>query len=711
MDVLRQILDHVFRPFVRRPAFAATTIVVLAFGIGANSALFSILNALVLQKLPVQEPEQLIEILGVYRNGSEVPFSFPTFEELERGQRAFSGILGWSGIFTSTVEINGEESLGYVRAVTGDYYQQLGTPPFIGRLLAPRDLDTRVAVLGYAFWDRRFGRNPAVIGQSIRIDGRLFEVIGVTSRWFSGMTPGQAPDVEIPSTAAPFPRNSRSSLWVFAAGRLKQGVSIEEAKAQLLSFWPAVLEATVPTQTPGERRDSFLSMQLKVQSAAAGVSGGFRSGFLQPLYVLMGIAALILLLMCVNLASLVLARQASREHEMSTRMAIGASRRQLASQLLRESFLLSISGAIAALVLAYWGGIFLVGFMSKGTLVPVVLNLTPDWRVFSFTTMAGLLTGLLIGIIPLWQVYHQEPASVLHRSERGLQHRSKAIGRVLIVAQIAVSLILVHTSTLFARSLDSLRVLDPGFQRENVLQVSLYPRPRAFEKLDANRYRQELIDRVVRLPQVESAAYSNLPVPVGEKGWRDTVVARTLGSDASVEALAILAFVSPGFFDTLQIPLIAGRDFDWRDDRERPRVVIIDDEFAERIKPSGNIIGGQLNFSVHRRFQDLQIVGVVGRTRLVDLRNSTPPVVYVPSAQHPSFSRRGNLFVQAQNVQAASQPIENEIAFFGYEYPTGSNTLAHRSEQALLHERAVSHSFLLFSQPLRFYLPEWAFSA
>ena len=690
MDAVRQILGHALRTLVRRPGFAATTIILLTLGIGVNTALFSILNALILQKLPVKHPEQLVEILGVYRNGSEVPFSFPTFEQLERGQRVFSGMLGWSGIFTSTVEVDGEESLGYVRAVTGNYYEELGTTPLVGRLLEPRDLDTRVAVLGYAFWHRRFGGNPAVIGQNIRIDGQFFEVIGVTSRWFAGMTPGQAPDLEIPATAAPFPRSSRSSLWVSAAGRLKPTVSIEQAKAQLLSFWPAVLEATVPTQTPGERRDSFLSMRLKVQSAAEGGSGGFRYQFLQPLYILMGIAALILVLMCVNLASLDLAHYASREHEMSTRLAIGASQRQLASQLLTESLLLSTVGAITALALAHWAGSFLVRFMSKDTIVPVILNLTPDWRIFTFTTIAGLLTGLLIGFIPLWQVYHQEPVSVLHRTERGLHHRSKAMGRSFIVAQIGLSLILVHTAMLFARSLDSLRSLHPGFQKENVLQVSLYPRPIAFEKVDVNRYRQELIERVALLPQVESAAYSNLPVPTGEKGWRDTVVARNPGSDSSVEEFAILAFVSPGFFDTLQIPLITGRDFDWRDDRDHPPVAIIDDEFAKRIKPSGSVIGERVNFSVHRRFQDLQIVGVVGRARLVDLRNSTLPVVYVPSAQHPGFSRRGNLFVQAYDAQVASQLIENEIAAFGYEYPTGSTTLAQRIEQALLHDRAVA---------------------
>ena len=690
MESLRQNVNHASRIFAHKPGFAATSVVLLALGIGANSAIFSILNALVFQKLPVRQPEQLVEVFGVYRNGSKVPFSFPMYEDLEDGQRVFSGLFGWSGIFSSNVEINGHLSLGYVRAVTGNYYSELGTTPVLGRFILPQDINTQVAVLGYAFWDRRFGRSPDVIGNTIRIEGRLFTIIGVSSRWFAGMAPGQAPDLVIPITAAPFPRQSRSSLWVLVGGRLNQDVTIEQAKAQLQSFWSDVLMATVPTQSPGERRESFLSMKLEVESASSGVKGGLRSQFLQPLYLLMGLTGLILLVLCVNLASLTLASYATRDQEMGTRLALGASQWQLSGQLLAESLFLSGIGAVGALVIAHWGSTLLSDFMSKGTLVPVVLDLSPDWRVFSFTASVALVTGLIISVTAVWQVFHLEPASVLHRSQRVLGRRVRMLGRVLIVAQIAVSLVLLHGAGLFQRTLENLRSFNPGFSRSGVLQVSLYPRPKAFENLDMNSYRKELIDRVASLPEVGSVAFSNLPVPVGERGWRDTAVLDSSDSGSSVGVMTILVFVSPGFFKTLGIPLAAGRDFDWTDDDEHPGVAIVDNELAEKILPAGNAVGERISFSVHSRFQHLKIVGVVSAARLVDLRNGNLPVMYVPSPQHWGFSQRGNLFVRTSRLAAAAPSVENEIASLGYEYPTSLNTLDYTSEQALLRERAIA---------------------
>ncbi|MDE0432632.1 MAG: ABC transporter permease [Bryobacterales bacterium] len=690
MESLRQNINHALRIFAHKPGFAATSVVLLALGIGANSAIFSILNTLVFQKLPVRQPEQLVEVFGIYRNGSKVPFSFPMFENLEDGQRVFSGLFGWSGIFSSNVEINRQLSLGYVRAVTGNYYSELGTTPALGRFILPKDLNTQVAVLGYAFWDRRFGRSPDVIGNTIRIEERLFTIIGVSSRWFAGMTPGQTPDLVIPITAAPFPRQSRSSLWVSVGGRLNQDVTIEQAKAQLQSFWSDVLMATVPTQSPGERRASFLSMKLEVESAASGVKEGLRSQFVQPLHLLLGITGLILLVLCVNLASLTLASYATRDQEMGTRLALGASQWQLSGQLLAESLFLSATGAVGALVIAHWGSTLLSGFMSKGALVPVVLNLSPDWRVFSFTASVALVTGLIIGVTAVWQVFHLEPASVLHRGQRVLGRRVRILARVLIVAQIAMSLVLLHGAGLFLRTLKNLRSFDPGFSRAGVFQVSLYPKPKAFEKWNVNSYRKDLIDRVASLPEVGSAAFSNLPVPVGEKGWRDTVVLDSTDLGSSVEVMAILVFVSPGFFKTLGIPLASGRDFDWTDNDEHPGVAIVDSELAEQILPAGNAVGERISFSVHSRFQALEVVGVVGAARLVDLRNANLPVVYVPSPQHRGFSQRGNLFVRASHLAAAAQSVENEIASLGYEYPTSLNTLDYTSEQALLRERAIA---------------------
>ena len=329
MGPLRRDIHSGLRVFTRSPGFAVIAVAVLSLGVGANIAIFSILNALVLRELPVPRPERLVELSGVYRNGSRVPFSFPTFEEIERGQRVFSGLFGRTGIYGADVDVDGTLFRAHVRAVTGNHYPELGAAPLLGRLIATEDLDKDLAVIGQDFWDRRFSRDPAVLGKTIRVQGRPFTIIGVTRRWFTGVTPGQSPEITIPITAAPFPRGSRSSLWVFATGRLKEGVTIEQARGQLNSFWPEVLLATVPTQSPGERRQSWLSMRLEAESVATGISAGLRSDFAEPLYLLMGIVGLILAVVSTNLASLTLARTATRGREMSTRLALWQARGRL----------------------------------------------------------------------------------------------------------------------------------------------------------------------------------------------------------------------------------------------------------------------------------------------------------------------------------------------------------------------------------------------
>ena len=608
MGPLRRDIHSGLRVFTRSPGFAVIAVAVLSLGVGANIAIFSILNALVLRELPVPRPERLVELSGVYRNGSRVPFSFPTFEEIERGQRVFSGLFGRTGIYGADVDVDGTLFRAHVRAVTGNHYPELGAAPLLGRLIATEDLDKDLAVIGQDFWDRRFSRDPAVLGKTIRVQGRPFTIIGVTRRWFTGVTPGQSPEITIPITAAPFPRGSRSSLWVFATGRLKEGVTIEQARGQLNSFWPEVLLATVPTQSPGERRQSWLSMRLEAESVATGISAGLRSDFAEPLYLLMGIVGLILAVVSTNLASLTLARTATRGREMSTRLALGASPWQIVRQLMTESALLSAVGAVPALVFAYWGSRFVLQAISQRTPIPVVLDLGPDWRVVLFTAVALILTALLVGAAPAWRLSREAAGSILHRNKGTSGRGTGTLGKVLIITQIALSLVLLQGAGLLLRTFESLRSFDPGFRKADVLEMRLYRKPETGKDLDIDSYRRQLIERVSRLPGVFSVALSDLSVPTGEHGWSDTVSMRA-DSNSSGELLTKIMFVSPGFFKTLGIPLVAGRDFDWRDDAERPPIAIIDSNLGRRLLPSGNEIGSGFALVCNRVSRTLRSSG------------------------------------------------------------------------------------------------------
>jgi len=690
MALLWQNIRYGLRTCVRSPGFAAVTAISLALGIGANTAIFSILDAVLLRELPVRQPRQLVELTPIYRNGNTVPFSYPMFREIERGQRVFSGLYGWTHAFPFNVEADGSLFLGRVRAVTGNYFSGLGAAPLLGRLIAPADslgANMNAAVLGYECWEGRFGRDPAVVGKTLRIEGKTFTIVGVTRQWFPGMTPGEPPDVTLPIESAPFDRESRKLLWVSLTGRLRPGVSIEQARTQLASFWPDLLLATVPTQSRGLRRESFLATRLVVKPAPGGANTDLRDRVSRPLYLLMGVVVLILLIACVNLANLTLARAAARSHEMSTRAALGANRRQIVLQLLTESLLLSATGAALALAFAHWGSPFLLGLITRGTLDPVILDLRPDWRVFAFTAAVAVLTGVSIALVPAWQMSRQDLALVLR--QRGASRGPGTSGRLLIVAQIALSLVLLFGAGLLLRTFENLRSSDPGFQKTGILEAGLHARPSGYEDLDLNTYCRQLVERAAGLPGAYSAAFSDLPVPAGA-GWQETVSPSETRGNPDLNVLATLATVSPGFFKTLAIPLVSGRDFDWTDDSRHTPVAIVDSQTARRLFPSGSAIGKRVRFGVQPEFQDIEIAGVVRDARLIDLRDANQRVIYVPFPQHPQNGEEGHLFVRANHAAALARTLDNEVRSLGRQYVTETKTVEQMSDQTLVAERATA---------------------
>ena len=700
MANLWQNLRYTIRVLSKNPGFTVVAVLSLALGIGANTAIFTLINALLLRNLPVRHPERLVQLVAVRPDG-KVPFSYPMFREVERNQRVFTGLIGGGAAGMFNVEVNGVLEQNHLMTVTGNCYSELGTTQLLGRLLTREDSNpssgttSQVAVLGYEFWQRRFGGALDVVGKQIRIEGRPFTIIGVTRKWFPGMTTGEPPEVTIPITAYPqlaegneFTLDSRSILWLSVIGRLKDGVTIEQARAQLQSFWPELLLATASTETPGPRRQRFLSMGLEVTSAAKGLTSGLRSQFARPLYVLAGIVGLILLVTCVNLANLMLARAAARSHEMSVRVAIGASRWSLTRQVLSESLSLSLAGALLGLAFAFWGSRLLVALMTLGSLFPVTLDVSPDLRVLSLTASVAILTGILFGVAPAWRSSREDPATVLQQDARSLSSGTGKLSKALIISQVALSLVLLLGAGLLTRSFEKLRSIDLGFQKESLLEITLYPKPGGYQNLDLNSYHKQLLARISSLPGVGSVSFGDATIP-SPQGWHDTVSPMTADSSTGARLLANAAEVSPTFFRTLGIPLLRGRDFTEADDQHHPRVAVVNSNLAERLFPNGDAIGKTIRFGFMPEYENIEIVGIARNARIFDIRDATTPVIFLSSFQYPH--EWGGLLVRTKEApEALAKTIGHDVESLGREYVPRSRTVEQVISLQLVEERVTA---------------------
>ncbi len=702
MHLLWQNIRYSLRALRKNPGFTTVAVLSLALGIGANTAIFTLINALSLRDVPVRQPERLVEVSPVLLE-RKITFSYPMYRELERQQRVFSAVIGWSSGDIVSVEVNGTLSQNEVYAVSGNFYSEMGATPLFGRLLTPEDAEPRsgstkqVAVLGYEFWHGRFGGAPDVVGKQIRIEGTPFTIIGVTHKWFTGMSIGEPPEITIPITAEPLilpgvltSLDDRSSLWVMVTGRLKDGVTIQQAQAQLKSFWPDLLAATASSQTPGLRRQRFLSIGLDVSSARRGVARDLRAQFTRPLYLLLGIVGLILLVASVNLANLMLARAAARTQEMSMRVALGASRWQLAGQVLTESLVLSVGGALLGLAFAYWGSRLLVSLMTEGAVTSVTLDLRPDLSVLGVTLAAAILTGVLFGLAPAWRSSRHNPAAVLQQSARSLAGGASRLSRSLMAAQVALSLIPLLGASLLSKSFQKLHSLDLGFAKDSLLEVSVHGRPEDHIKADARAYHQQLTERLTRLPGVRAVGFAEgfLPSP---EGWHDAVSAATSDWSRASNVMADTTLVSPDFFRTIGIPLLRGREFDWTDDEQHPLVAIVSRSLAEQLFPNGDAIGQRIRFGVMPDLQALEIVGVARDARIFRVREAAAPVLYVPCLQHPRWADWSGVFVRTNgDPENVATVVRKEIESLGHEYVLRTKTVEQVTGQLLVSERAIA---------------------
>jgi predicted permease len=682
----------------KNPGFAIVAITSLALAIGANTAIFSLLNGLVLRALPVPHPEQLVRFGAQSGDEPFVALSLPLFEQISNDQKVFSSTFGWWGDNLSTVEIKGAPSRNDIWAVTGNFYSELGGTPALGRLIGPEDDDlkaaspTPVAVLAYSFWQRHYGGDRAVIGKILKIEGAAFTVIGVTRPEFSGVSADRPPEITIPLTAEPLLGGDsdvqkhlrRADAFLLeAAGRLNPDVRFEEAQAQLESIWPAVRDSLTPPNLAPPERSRFLGLHMKVEPGEKGASA-LRKQFSKPLYVLLAISGLVLLVACVNLATLMLSRAAARSHEIAVRIALGASRARLVGQTLTESILLSSAGTLAGFFLAYWWSRALADFiLGQFFNAPAQLNLAPDLRVLVSTATVGVLTGVLFGIAPAWRATREDPNFALQKNAQKFSRSTGRLGKGLIVTQVALSLVLLAAAGLFIRSLKKLRTIEPGYQAQGVLDASLYPKPGGYKNLDWVNYYQELTARVSRLPGVESAGIAK--ISLGWRAWKENIqVSEATDAGAKVD----FALVMPGFFHTVGIYPQRGRIFTWRDDDRAPRVAVVSQSLAKKLFAAREAIGQRLQITTEPTWQKVEIVGVVSDASLYNIREHASPTVYVPSTQYGEIMGWSQLMLRTNAAPAVmANAVRQTVDSLGHEYVAKTHMVMETIDRSILRER------------------------
>lgn len=647
--------------------FAAVAILSLALGIGANTAIFELIDAVVMRTLPVPIPQQLADIQEIHqgRIGSNVArqreFSFAIWEQLRERQKAFSGIAAWS---TEQIDLGrgGEVHLAEGMWVSGNFFQVLQVQPILGRLIAENDdyrgCGIRGAVISNAFWRREFGGRRNVIGSKLSLDGHLFEIIGVTPPSFYGLEVGRNFDVAVPLCSEPMLHaaegawtNDPTTWWLAAIGRLNPGWTFTRASAQLASTAPGVFAATLPSVYDASARKDYLRFSFKAEPAATGASP-LREEYADPLWVLLSISGLVLLIACANLANLMLARAGARQREMALRLTLGASRLRLIRQLLTESLLLAFSGAVIGIALAQGLGKILIAYIGNAQ-NPIFLPLYPDLRVLSFTVGVALLTCLLFGVTPAIQAANADPGTVMKAGGRGLTpgRERYLLRRGLIVSQVALSLVLLVAALLFVRTFRNLLNLDAGFQQDHLLVADFdYSR---LNVAAANRpeFKRNLLDNVRNTPGVIAASETS-NVPLSGDTW-DVFV--DIPSAAISQKRVYFNGVSTGYFQTLQSPMLAGRDFSESDTPGSPLVAIVNEEFARKFFTGADPIGKTFERRQSGGKPNLvyRIVGLVGNTKYRDLREEFVPIIFAAEAQLPDPVTDSTILVRSNEVPSA----------------------------------------------------------
>ena len=640
LDDARRDLQYGVRAFRRNPGFAAVAVLTLAVGIGANTAIFSLVNALVLRPLPVRHPEQLVELLFKYPGDPRInSYGWNDYERLRDQNHVFANLMA---IAPGRFQVNRsghEPEIVDGMYVTGNVFNALGLRPAIGRLIGPSDDRagsgaSAVAVISWSYWQSHFDLDPAILGRSLIVNAVPVTIIGVTPREFFGVALGMDPPLWMPVGAEPLlekpSRLTAGSLSVALIARLKSGVTREQAQAEMRVLDRTRLEALeARAHDPQWRRAT-----MDVAPAGAGLSI-LRERFSSSLLLMMATAGVLLVLVCINIASMLLARGAARRREISVRVALGAGRLRVVRQLLTESLLLAAIGGAGGVLIAYWGArtvmtLITSGRSPAGMPQPLQIPVHLDLHVLLFAAGATLGTGVLFGLVPAWHAFVSAPCSSLR--DIGVAAETKGwtrVGQALVVGQVALSVILLTAAALFVRHLTDVRTVGLGFQPDSVLQVSLDWSRSGYTPVQRRLLYQQLLGRLAAIGSVRAATLAAM-TPISGAAGSQFISVKGVAENPDTRRRVTLNLVAPRYFETLGTPLVAGRDFAIKGDG-RPRVAIVNQAMAHHYFGSSSPLGRE--FTLEGQTEPIDIVGVVADAKYQDLHETPPRTIYLNALQ------------------------------------------------------------------------------
>jgi predicted permease len=692
----------------RSQLFSVIAILSLALGIGANTAIFTLIDQIVLRKLPVRSPEQLVMLFqrGPH-NGSNMGgrmHSYPLYQDLQSRAEPLAEVL-CRRLVPASVSIENRTERVLAEMVSGNYFSMLGVPAALGRVFNSQEDDQTyqghpVVVLSYDYWNTRFARDPGVLGKKILVNDSAMEIVGVSAKGFAGLDPAQSPQIRVPvlMKEAMVPdwgwvhMDDRRTRWVQVFGRLKPGYTVESAQAPLQGLFTQVraYEMTLPAAKEWSKysREQFMKGELIVETAAMGYSN-LRNDFSKPLIVLMCMVGLVLLIACANVANLLIARGFMRQKEIAVRLSLGASRGRLVRQLLVESLVLSCIGGLVGLGLAV--------VLTRGLLAlvpsegqPLLVSANPAGRILAFTMILTFATGIIFGLLPALRASRPDPWTTLKDTVGSIAGTggSLFLRKGLVTAQVALSFLLLFGAGLFVKSLQNLKGTDTGVALDNLVTFQLSPALSGYSETRAVQFNRDLLERLRTAAGVKSAAMAAVPILSGNEWDSSTAVEGHTYADGE-DQQAFMNALSPGYFETMHIPILEGRDFRQSDVAERPTVAIVNRRFAEHFFPGKSAVGKRLGRGGGKNAKlTIEIIGVVADSLYEGPREGVRRQVFIPN-----WGRNSAAFYVRTNTGSSSafNVIRNEVKQLDASMPVYEmKTLEAQLDETLLTDRLIA---------------------